>query len=69
MGKQEQVQKQGSAPATQDQTIHANPQDAKPADLEATDALIDEIDEMLDDILGETSAQDFVNDYIQKGGE
>lgn len=64
MGKQEQVQKQGSAPATQDQTMHADPADAEQADLTHTDELLDEIDDLLNTLGVET-----VINYVQKGGE
>lgn len=35
----------------------------------ATDALLDEIDAVLDDVLGEETAQEFVAAYKQKGGQ
>lgn len=64
MAKQEQVQKQTSAPAQQDQTLHADPAAAEQANTEFTDELLDEIDGLL-----EENAQEFVANYIQKGGE
>lgn len=63
-----QVQKQKPAPQEREaQTAHS--EGGQPADLSETDALLDEIDDLLDDVLGEQSAQDFVADYVQKGGQ
>lgn len=40
------------------------------ADIDAAlDDVLDAIDEALDAALGETSAQDFVAGYVQKGGQ
>lgn len=36
---------------------------------EETDALLQEIDDLLDDVIGESTAQAFVSSYQQKGGE
>lgn len=61
MGKQEQVQK----PAPQEreaQTAHS--EGGEQADLTLTDELLDEIDGLL-----EENAQEFVANFIQKGGE
>lgn len=66
MAKQTQVQK----PAPQEreaETPHS--EGGEQADLSETDALLDEIDDLLDDVLGEQSAQEFVAEYRQKGGQ
>ena len=60
-------------PAPQEQEKPAEVSDAKDLKNEelakSTDAVIDEIDNLLDEVLGEGSAQDFVSAYIQRGGE
>ncbi len=64
-----QVQKQKPAPQEK-KAEQAEPKKADVAEvLEHTDELLGEIDELLDDILGEESAQDFVAAYRQKGGQ
>lgn len=48
------------------------PQKAKTSteeEMEASAKLLDEIDELLDDLVGQSSAQAFVDAYQQKGGE
>jgi prokaryotic ubiquitin-like protein Pup len=58
-------QKTKSAPRKQDQTKTQKPEDLKNEELEKeVDALIDEIDEVL-----EENAEEFVKNYIQRGGE
>ena len=64
----EQLQKQKAAPQEREaETAHS--EGGQPADLTETDALLAEIDAVLDDVLGEKSAQEFVASYQQKGGE
>jgi ubiquitin-like protein Pup len=68
VAKQEQVEKQAAAPQQQDQTAHAEaPTELSPeaqALKDEMDAILDEIDTVL-----EENAQEFVANYIQKGGE
>ena len=61
----EQVQKtKQTGEAKQDQTLHADPADAEQADLSYTDDLMEDIDGLLNEL-----GQDFVAQYVQKGGE
>lgn len=61
----EQVRKQKqAAEAKQDQTLHADPSAAEQSDKTDLDDLLDEIDAVL-----EENAQEFVANYIQKGGQ
>jgi ubiquitin-like protein Pup len=50
--------------AKQDQTLHADPAAAEQADKSDLDALLDEIDAVL-----EENAEEFVKNYRQKGGQ
>lgn len=59
----EQVQKSKAAPQeAAPQTPHSD--GGEQADLSQTDALLDEIDAML-----EENAEEFVRNYVQKGGQ
>jgi ubiquitin-like protein Pup len=60
---QERIQKPAGE-AKQDETLHADPADAEQADLSYTDDLMEDIDGLLNEL-----GQDFVANYIQKGGE
>ncbi len=64
MSEQERIQKQRStrsAPATGEVTVDATKGEQLKADL---DELLDEIDEVL-----EENAEEFVRNYVQKGGQ
>jgi ubiquitin-like protein Pup len=64
MSEQERIQKQRSgrnAPAASDVTVDATKGEQLKADL---DELLDEIDEVL-----EENAEEFVRNYVQKGGQ
>ena len=39
------------------------------AKVDAADALLDEIDAILADVVGDVTEQQFVSQYVQKGGE
>jgi ubiquitin-like protein Pup len=60
---QERIQKP-SGEAKQDETLHADPADAEQADLSYTDDLMEDIDGLLNEL-----GQDFVAQYVQRGGE
>lgn len=63
MSKQEQKQKQPSAPAEQEEVVEAK--DMIDEELnEATEDLLADIDDIL-----EQNAEEFVKSYVQKGGE
>lgn len=63
MGKQTQIQK--PAPQEQKQEAHVEPVvDEKQALKDEMDAMLDEIDAVL-----EENAEEFVKNYVQKGGE
>ncbi len=63
MSKQEQVEKQSSAPKEEvEETV------AKDLTNEELDADVDDILADIDDVL-ESNAEEFVKSYIQKGGE
>lgn len=48
----------------------AEPKDLRNEELaKSTDAVIDEIDNLLDEVLGEGTALDFVTSYVQRGGQ
>jgi ubiquitin-like protein Pup len=61
MAEQQRIQKPAPAPQADVQPMAQAPE---AADLSATDDLLDEIDAIL-----EENAEEFVRDYIQKGGE
>lgn len=59
------MQKQKAAPQEQKQDVHVEPTvDEKQELKDALDELLDEIDSVL-----EENAEEFVNNYVQKGGE
>lgn len=68
MASRVRVKKQPSEKAEQPRVEPAESKTAEQLKAE-TDALLDEIDEVLADVVGERSAQDFVNSYHQRGGE
>lgn len=65
----EQVNK----PAPQEQEKPAEVSEAKDLKNEelakSTDEITDEIDNLLDEVLGEGTALDFVTGYVQRGGQ
>lgn len=63
MASQERIQKQAGGEAQSD-TLHADPTAAEQADLTYTDELLEDIDDLLNEL-----GQDFVANYVQKGGE
>lgn len=61
----ERIQKETSSPQKQEEAAPVVPKDIKNEELDAsTDALMDEIDEIL-----EKDAEEFVKAYVQRGGE
>lgn len=64
-------QKQIEKPGQQERSAEvAEPKDLSNKELsKKTDEITEEIDNLLEDVLGEGSAQDFVSAYIQRGGE
>lgn len=61
----ERVQKETPSPQKPEETVPVVPKDLKNQELEkSTDALMDEIDEIL-----EKNAEEFVKAYVQRGGE
>lgn len=64
----ERVQKQRPEPQKRTEDTAAQPKAGK-ADLSSTDALLDEIDAVLDETLGEQSAEEFVAEFVNRGGQ
>lgn len=62
--KRTQQDKQDEAKALAEADAEKQAAEAKAADLQATDELLDEIDALL-----EENAEEFVKGYVQKGGE
>jgi len=65
----EQVEKPGQQEQEKPAEV-AEPKDLSNKDLEkSTEDVIDEIDNLLEEVLGEGTALAFVTNYLQKGGE
>jgi ubiquitin-like protein Pup len=65
----DQIQKKPPAPK-EEQTKSAEPKTKKNEELAAeTDALLDEIDQVLEETLGDQTAEQFCQSYIQRGGQ
>lgn len=66
---QKQIEKPGQQEQEKPAEV-AEPKDLKNEELaKSTDAVIDEIDNLLDEVLGEGTALDFVTGYVQRGGQ
>lgn len=55
--------------AVYDETKAAAVREAAEEQLEETDDLLDEIDALMDEVLKGGTAEQFVREYVQKGGE
>ncbi len=65
-----QAQKQKQPAKREPEPVIEKQETPDPADQAVTDALLDEIDEVLEDTLQNSkNAQEFVKDFQQKGGE
>lgn len=48
----------------------AEPKDLRNEELaKSTDEVIDEIDSLMDEVLGDTEVLDFITNFVQRGGE
>ena len=65
------IQKEAPSAQKEETTDSAAPKtDLKNEELEAaTDDLLGEIDELLDEALGEQTAEEFVASFVQRGGQ
>jgi hypothetical protein len=69
MSNREQIEKPGQKDQEKPAEV-AEPKDLSNKDLaKSTEDVIDEIDNLLEEVLGEGTALDFVTNYLQKGGQ
>jgi ubiquitin-like protein Pup len=69
MSNREQVEKPGQTGQEKPAEV-SEPKDLRNEELaKSTDEITDEIDNLLDEVLGEGTALDFVTGYVQRGGQ
>jgi len=65
----EQIEKPGQQEEEKPVEV-AEPKDLKNPELSAkTEDVIDEIDTLMDEVLGDTEVLDFITNFVQRGGE
>lgn len=69
MAERGRVQKDRPAPQKRTDDTAVEPKAQDTTAIEETDALLDEIDDLLDEVIGEQTAEEFVSSYVQRNGE